>query len=96
MIQNKDFGKYGMNGVMPVNFIASTHTTGGNSGSPCLNAKGEMVGLNFDRVWEGILSDYQYDDRYCRNVCVDVRYILFLIEKYGNSNRLIEEMQILH
>ncbi len=96
MIQNKDFGGYGMNGVMPVNFIANTHTTGGNSGSPCLNAKGELVGLNFDRVWEGVLSDYLYDEKYCRNVCVDVRYILYLIEKFGNANRLIEEMHILH
>ena len=96
MIQNKNFGSYGMNGVMSVNFIANTHTTGGNSGSPCFNAQGELVGLNFDRVWEGVLSDYFYDERYCRNICVDIRYILFLIEKYGNANRLIEEMHILH
>ena len=94
LIRTKDFGAYGKNGVLTVNFIASTHTTGGNSGSPCINAKGELIGVNFDRVWEGVSSDYYYVDDYSRNVCVDIRYILFIIDKFGNAERLIKEMNI--
>ncbi len=94
LIRNKDFGVYGKNEVLPVAFIASTHTTGGNSGSPCLNAKGELIGVNFDRIWEGISSDYDYIDDYSRNVCVDIRYVLFIIDKYGEAERLIREMNI--
>jgi hypothetical protein len=94
LIRNKDFGIYGKSGMLPVAFIASTHTTGGNSGSPCINSKGELVGVNFDRIWEGISSDYFYSDDYSRNVCVDIRYVLFIIDKLGNAQRLIREMNI--
>ena len=94
LIKNKDYGRYGTNGKLPVAFLASAHTTGGNSGSPVLNAKGELVGINFDRMWEGVLTDYYYDEKLCRNISVDIRYVLFIIENYGNANRLIEEMRI--
>lgn len=79
---------------VPVAFIASNHSTGGNSGSPVLNAKGELIGLNFDRVWEGTMSDYFFDGRICRNISCDVRYILWVIENIGKSNRLIKEMEM--
>jgi hypothetical protein len=94
LIRKKDFGDYATGGVLPVAFLASNHTTGGNSGSPCLNAHGELVGINFDRVWEGVLSDYLYDGKYCRNITVDIRYILFLIDKFGNAKRLLEELEL--
>ena len=90
----KDFGRYGVNGRQPVCFIASNHTTGGNSGSPALDAYGNLVGLNFDRVWEGTMSDINYDPNICRNVMVDIRYVLFIIDKYAEAKNLIEEMKI--
>jgi len=92
----KDFGPYGENGKMPVNFIGTNHTTGGNSGSPAIDAQGNLIGLNFDRVWEGTMSDYYYDPAICRNIMVDVRYILFIIDKYAGSTRLIKEMKLVH
>ena len=90
----KDYGRYGTNGTMPVAFIASNHTTGGNSGSPVLNANGELIGVNFDRNWEGTMSDIMYDPSQCRNISLDIRYALFLIDKYAGAKRLIEEMDI--
>ncbi len=96
LYQNKDFGKYGIDGKMPVNFIGTNHTTGGNSGSPALDAYGNLIGLNFDRVWEGTMSDYNYDPEICRNIMVDVRYILFIIDKYAGNKRLINEMKLVH
>lgn len=92
----KDFGPYAdTNGKLPVNFIATNHTTGGNSGSPALDAEGNLIGLNFDRVWEGTMSDIHYDPAICRNIMVDARYILFVIDKYANAKHLIEEMKII-
>lgn len=95
----KDFGKYGVgkgkNARMPINFIASNHTTGGNSGSPVLDKDGNLIGLNFDRVWEGTMSDLNYDPEICRNISVDVRYILFIIDKYANAGYLLNEMKII-
>jgi len=96
LYNKKDYGIYGKNGKMPVNFIARNHTTGGNSGSPALDAYGNLVGLNFDRVWEGTMSDIHYDPDICRNIMVDVRYILFIIDKYANAKHLIEEMKIVY
>ncbi len=90
----KDFGQYGVNGKQPVCFIASNHTTGGNSGSPALDAKGNLVGLNFDRVWEGTMSDMNYDPTICRNVMVDIRYVLFIVDKFAGAHHLIEEMKL--
>lgn len=96
LYKNKDFGIYGDNGKMPVNFIGTNHTTGGNSGSPAIDAQGNLIGLNFDRVWEGTMSDYNYDPDICRNIMVDTRYILFIIDKYADSPHLIDEMKLVH
>ena len=91
----KDFGQYAAaDGRQPVCFIAANHTTGGNSGSPALDANGYLVGLNFDRVWEGTMSDINYDPNICRNIMVDIRYVLFIIDKFAGANNLIEEMKI--
>lgn len=95
LYDNKDYGQYAdSTGKMPVCFIASNHTTGGNSGSPALNGKGELIGLNFDRAWEGTMSDLNYDVKRCRNIMVDARYVLFIIDKFAGATRLIEEMEI--
>ncbi len=92
----KDFGQYGENGRQPVCFIAMNHTTGGNSGSPALDAYGNLVGLNFDRVWEGTMSDINYDPSICRNIMVDIRYVLFIIDKYAEARNLIAELNLVH
>jgi hypothetical protein len=92
----KDFGKYGSKGKMPVCFIAANHTTGGNSGSPALDAHGNLVGLNFDRVWEGTMSDINYDPSICRNIMVDIRYVLFIIDKYAGAGHLVDEMKLVY
>ncbi|MBX3256320.1 MAG: S46 family peptidase [Chitinophagaceae bacterium] len=92
----KDYGRYGINGKMPVCFIASNHTTGGNSGSPALDAYGNLVGLNFDRVWEGTMSDINYDASICRNIMVDVRYILFIVDKFAGAGHLLNEMKLVN
>ncbi len=94
LYQSSDYGKYGQNGEMPVAFIASVHTTGGNSGSPAINANGELIGLNFDRCWEGTMSDILFDPDMCRNIMVDVRYVLFLIDKFAGAGYLLDEMEI--
>ncbi|MFC6876316.1 S46 family peptidase [Flavobacterium myungsuense] len=90
----KDYGVYGEKGKMPVCFIATNHTTGGNSGSPAIDAKGNLIGLNFDRVWEGTMSDIYYDPKICRNIMVDIRYVLFIIDKYANAKNLLNELKI--
>ncbi len=91
----KDYGVYkDKNGQLPVNFTATNHTTGGNSGSPALDAYGNLVGLNFDRQWEGTMSDINYDPNLCRNIMVDTKYILFVIDKYADAKWLINEMKI--
>src|SRR5690554_87050 len=93
----KDYGVYAdKNGKLPVNFIGTNHTTGGNSGSPAIDAHGNLIGLNFDRVWEGTMSDIYYDPAICRNIMVDVRYILFIIDKYAGAKHLIDEMKIVY
>jgi len=95
LYQKKEYGRYGVDGTMPVCFIASNHTSGGNSGSPVLNAEGHLVGLNFDRGWEGTMSDYIYDPEQCRNIAVDIRYVLFLIDKYAGAGHLIDELTLI-
>ncbi len=77
----------------PVCFLATNHTTGGNSGSPVLNAEGNLIGINFDRVWEGTLSDLAFDPEVCRNISLDVRYILFIIKEIGHADYLLDEMR---
>ena len=91
----KDYGKYkNKDGKLPVAFTATNHTTGGNSGSPALDAYGNLVGLNFDRQWEGTMSDINYDAKLCRNIMVDTKYILFVIDKFANAQWLLKEMKI--
>jgi hypothetical protein len=96
LYKNKDYGQYGNKGKMPVCFIAMNHTTGGNSGSPALDAYGNLVGLNFDRVWEGTMSDINYDPSICRNIMVDIRYVLFIVDKYAGASHLVQEMKLVH
>ena len=96
LYEKKDYGRYGENGKMPVCFIGSNHTTGGNSGSPAIDASGNLIGLNFDRVWEGTMSDINYDPSICRNIMVDIRYILFLIDKFAGAGHLVDEMKLVH
>ena len=97
LYEERDFGPYAdQTGDVPVCFIGTNHTTGGNSGSPAIDARGNLIGLNFDRVWEGTMSDLYYDPRICRNIMVDVRYILFIIDKLAGAHHLIEEMDIVY
>ena len=95
LYETKDYGPYKMaNGKMPVDFAATTHTTGGNSGSPVMNGNGELIGINFDRNWEGVGGDIQFLPDYQRSIIVDIRYVLFIIDKYAGAKHLIEEMDI--
>jgi hypothetical protein len=96
LYKKKDYGQYSENGKIPVCFIATNHTTGGNSGSPAIDANGNLIGLNFDRVWEGTMSDIYYDPSICRNVMVDIRYVLFIIDKFAGAKNLIEELKLVH
>lgn len=91
---NKDFGNYAKNGTLPVCFLTDCQTTSGSSGSPVLNAKGQLIGLNFDRIAEGVASDYKYQPDLSRSIAVDMRYILFILEKYSPSKELINELVI--
>ena len=90
----KDFGEYAVNGSVPVCFIASNHTSGGNSGSPVFDHYGELVGLNFDRNREGTMNDFLYDPAQCRNIMVDIRYVLFVIEKVYSAYWIVNELNL--
>ncbi len=94
LYNKKDYGQYAENGEVHVCFIASNHTTGGNSGSPVLNANGDLIGVNFDRCWEGTMSDVMYDKDQCRNIALDIRYALFIIDKFAGAGHLIKEMSL--
>ncbi len=96
LYNTKDFGQYGTKGKQTVCFIATNHTTGGNSGSPALDAYGNLIGLNFDRVWEGTMSDINYDSRICRNIMVDIRYVAFIIDKFAGAKNIIDELKFVH
>ena len=90
----KDYGAYAQDGELWVCFSGSNHTTGGNSGSPVLDANGYLMGLNFDRSWESTMSDYMFDPNRCRNIVVDIKYVLWVIDKYANASHLIGEMEL--
>ncbi len=92
--ESKDYGKYAQGDELWVCFSGSNHTTGGNSGSPVIDADGYLMGLNFDRSWESTMSDYMFDPNRCRNIVVDIRYVLWVIDKYSNAGHLIEEMEL--
>jgi hypothetical protein len=97
LYEAKDYGQYAdANRKVPVCFLGTNHTTGGNSGSPAIDAEGNLVGLNFDRVWEGTMSDMNYDPEICRNIMVDLRYVLFIVDKYAGAKHLIDEMKLVH
>lgn len=94
--QNKDYGRYAdKNGKLPVAFIASNHTTGGNSGSPVINGYGQLIGTNFDRVWEGTMSDIWYDVDRCRNISLDARYFLFIVDKFAGAKNIVDEIDVI-
>jgi len=97
LYKSKNYGQYAdSNGKLPICFLGTNHTTGGNSGSPAIDAHGNLIGLNFDRVWEGTMSDYNYDADICRNIMVDIRYVLFIVDKYAGAKNLIKEMSLVH
>ena len=92
--EKKDYGRYGTDNQLNVCFLGSNHTTGGNSGSPAIDANGNLIGINFDRSWESTMSDIMFDPEICRNIMVDIRYVLWVIDKYAGAGYLIDEMTI--
>ena len=95
LYNKKEFGPYMQNNELWVCFSASNHTTGGNSGSPVIDANGYLMGINFDRSWESTMSDFMFSEKRCRNIAVDIRYVLWVIDKYGDAHHLIEEMKLI-
>ncbi|WP_244828412.1 S46 family peptidase [Carboxylicivirga sediminis] len=95
LYNNKDYGRYEVDGTVPVCFVATNHTTGGNSGSPVLNAEGHLIGINFDRAWEGVMSDLMFNPEQCRNISLDMRYVLFIVDKMAGAGYLLDEMTII-
>lgn len=96
LFEKREYGNYGENGELRICFTGSNHTTGGNSGSPALNAKGELTGINFDRSWESTMSDITYNPEICRNIMVDARYVLWVIDVYADADYLLKEMKLVH
>ncbi len=94
LFNSKEYGCYAVKDTLPLCFIATNHTSGGNSGSPVLNGNGQLIGINFDRNWEGTMSDIMYNPETCRNISVDIRYVLFIIDKYAGMKQLVDEMKI--
>jgi hypothetical protein len=94
LFESGDYGMYGDGDTMPVCFITNNDITGGNSGSPVLNSKGELIGLAFDGNWEAMSGDIVYEPEIQRCICVDIRYVLFIIDKFAGNSRLIEELTI--
>lgn len=97
LLSNKDFGNYAdADGTLHTCFTTTSQTTGGNSGSPVLNAYGELIGLNFDRSWESTMSDIMFSSKLCRNIACDIRYVLFIIDKYAGATHLISELHLVN
>ncbi|OFY61977.1 MAG: peptidase S46, partial [Bacteroidetes bacterium RBG_13_43_22] len=96
LYNDRDFGSYTQNGEVPVCFIANCHTAGGNSGSPVINADGHLIGINFDRAWEGVASDMDFNPDQSRNISLDIRFALFIIDKYAGAGYLLKEMTIIN
>ena len=94
LYDEKKYGRYGSNGTLNICFLGSNHTTGGNSGSPALDSKGQLVGINFDRTWESTMSDVLFDENICRNIMVDIRYVLWVIDIYAGAGHLVNEMNL--
>jgi len=94
LYENKDYGQYGEGDVMKVCFLTDHDITGGNSGSPVINGKGELIGLAFDGNWEAMSGDIAFEPELQRTINVDIRYVLFIIDKFAGATRLIEEMDI--
>ncbi|MFO7978049.1 MAG: S46 family peptidase [Bacteroidales bacterium] len=94
LLTTRQYGDFDKNGELMVNFIASNHTTGGNSGSPVIGANGELIGLNFDRSWESTMSDIMFDPEQCRNIAINSQYILWVISQYAQMSYLLDEMVI--
>ena len=94
LYKEKNYGDYAQDGELWVCFTGSNHTTGGNSGSPVIDGEGNLIGLNFDRSWESTMSDYMFDASRCRNISVDIRYVLWLIDVYGEAPHIVEEMKL--
>jgi len=95
LIASAYYGRYAdRDGSMHVAFTSTIHSTGGNSGAPVLNGNGELIGINFDRNWEGTMSDLLYDPDQCRNIILDIRYLLFIVDIYAGAGWLVKEMDI--
>ena len=94
LYDEKNYGRYGANGTLNICFLGSNNTTGGNSGSPALDSKGQLVGINFDRTWESTMSDVLFDENICRNIMVDIRYVLWVIDIYAGAGHLVNEMNL--
>lgn len=95
LYKDHDYGRYSQDGEVPVCFIANNHTTGGNSGSPVISSEGYLIGVNFDRAWEGVASDMAFNPDQSRNISLDIRYALFIIDKFAGAGYLLDEMTII-
>jgi len=94
LAESKDYGNYSQDGELWICFTSSNHTTGGNSGSPVIDSEGNLMGLNFDRSWESTMSDFMFDADRCRNITVDIRYVLWIMDKYAGASNLVDEMTL--
>jgi hypothetical protein len=94
LYQNKDFGKYAYNGKIDVCFLTNNDVTGGDSGAPVINGDGELIGLAFDINWESTSSPIFFDDNYQKTISVDIRYVLFIIDKYAGASNIIKELTL--
>jgi hypothetical protein len=94
-LEEGNWGEYASaEGELPVCFTGSNHTTGGNSGSPAIDGDGHLVGINFDRSWESTMSDILFDGSRCRNIMVDIRYVLWITDVYAGAGHLVQEMDV--